>query len=107
MKFGCPEPSKKCLTFETFEANLLVCVFAQMYTMCPRPMPNRVKRDHQSYMYVDRNAVLKKFNFPHWSKVPGASEAVPAEKGTGGEEVAAGPGGPGGPGGAGGPGEED
>ena len=32
------------------------------------------------------------------SKVPGASEAVPAEEGTGGEEAAAG---------AGGPGEED
>ena len=53
---------------------------------------------------MDANAVLKKFNFPHWSKVPGASEAVPAEEGTGGEEAAAGPGGPGGPGGAG---EED
>ena len=33
-----------------------------------------------------------------FSKVPGASEAVPSEEGTGGEEVAAGPGGPGGPG---------
>ena len=56
---------------------------------------------------MDANAVLKKFNFPHWSKVPGASEAVPAEEGTGGEEVAAGAGGPGGPGGPGGAGEED